>query len=374
MPKFKNIENKKNITYELAYNEGNLTIKDKKILTLAKKIEKDKNAVKELKKFSNIQEILMVEIVRKREDQKERFALLQHALLYSHKATLEHIIKEAEQYKLFEKIADKEIISERLDDHGKPISKTYSTVIYEDDTVKRKALKSGVKTTANNGTITDEDENGKKVLNLNTTNQVTSAVNILTETESCESSEEAKNSSSETAMKESKACDMAEDVEEVKDSFEVKEQTNVTETDTKLCNINSEDLQQIFESSEEAQIETTVEPTSVDRETNEQEPNSLSSAEPYFDSRSGNTVDEKSSKKAIQPIVAGVVGTILLASGVALYIMKMPVVAAVVGIAGLVCIGFALYNIINPNTKLEKVKSVEQPLAFFESKDMLENS
>ncbi len=42
--------------------------------------------------------------------------------------------------------------------------------------------------------------------------------------------------------------------------------------------------------------------------------------------------------------------------------MKMPVVAAVVGIVGLMCIGFALYNIINPNTKLEKVESVEQPI------------
>ncbi|GFU87799.1 uncharacterized protein TNCV_849831 [Trichonephila clavipes] len=125
-----------------------------------------------------------------------------------------------------------------------------------------------------------------------------------------------------------------------------------TETDTKLC--ESEDLQPICESSEEAQndsVETTVEPTSVDRA------DSPSSAEPYFDSRSGNTVDEKSS---IQPIVASVVGAILLASGVALYIMKMPVVAAVVGIVGLACISFALYNIINPNTKLEKVKSVEQ--------------
>lgn len=349
MLKFKNIENKKNITYELAYNEGKLTSKDKKILTLAKKIEEDKNAVKKLKKFSNIQEILMVEIVRKCEGQKERFALLQHALLYSHRATLEYVIKEAEQYKLFEKIAGKEIISERLDDHGNPKDKTYSTVIYEDGAVKRKTLKSEGKTTANNGTITDEDENGKKVLNLNTTNQGTSAVNILTEIESCESSEEAKNSSSETAMKESKACDMAEDVEEVKDIFEVKEQTNVTETDTKLCNINSEDLQQIFESSEEAEIETTVEPTSVDRA------DRPSSAELYFDNKE-NSADEKSSKKAIQPIVAGVVGVVLLINCVALYIVKMPVVAAVVGIIGLACIGFALYNNINPNTKLEKVE------------------
>ncbi|MBA8757516.1 MULTISPECIES: hypothetical protein [Wolbachia] len=51
-----------------------------------------------------------------------------------------------------------------------------------------------------------------------------------------------------------------------------------------------------------------------------------------------------------------IVGVVLLASGVALYIMKMPVVAAVVGIVGLACIGLALYSIINPNTKLEKVE------------------
>ncbi|GFQ68668.1 uncharacterized protein TNCT_190201 [Trichonephila clavata] len=137
-----------------------------------------------------------------------------------------------------------------------------------------------------------------------------------------------------------------------------------TETATKLC--ESEDLQPICESSEEAQNDsTTVEPTSVNRETNKQEPNSLespSSAEPYFDA-----TDEKDKPltQQRQAILAGVVGAVLLVSCVALYIMKMPVVAVVVGIVGLVCIGFALYNIINPNTKLEKVKSVEQPVIQF---------
>ncbi|OJH30288.1 hypothetical protein Wxf_03222 [Armadillidium vulgare] len=122
-----------------------------------------------------------------------------------------------------------------------------------------------------------------------------------------------------------------------------------TETDTKLC--ESEDLQPICESNEEAQIENTVEPTS----------------EPCFDSRSGNTVDEKSSKKAIQPIVAGVVGAVLLVSCVASYLLieysKVHVIAVIGGVVGLACIGFALYNIINPNTKLEKVESVKQQIA-----------
>ncbi|WP_264707646.1 hypothetical protein [Wolbachia endosymbiont (group A) of Acrocera orbiculus] len=149
--------------------------------------------------------------------------------------------------------------------------------------------------------------------------------------------------------------EMPADVEEVK--VEIKKQTNTvdkaTETDTKLCNINSEDLQPICESSEKAQIETTVEPTSVDRA------DSPSSAEPCFDA-----TDEKDKPltQQRQAILAGVVGAVLLVNCAALYIMKMPVVAAVVGIAGLVCLSFALYNVLKPSTKIEKVEDIEQPI------------
>ncbi|GFR03874.1 uncharacterized protein TNCT_490741 [Trichonephila clavata] len=135
-----------------------------------------------------------------------------------------------------------------------------------------------------------------------------------------------------------------------------------TETDTKLCNINSEDLQPISESSEEAQIENTVEPTSVDRA------DRPSSAELYFDNKE-NSADEKSSKKAIQPIVAGVVGAALLVSCVASYLLiessKVHVIAVIGGIVGLVCMCFALYNALKPGTKLEKVESVKQPIQSF---------
>ncbi|WP_264688155.1 MULTISPECIES: hypothetical protein [unclassified Wolbachia] len=105
-----------------------------------------------------------------------------------------------------------------------------------------------------------------------------------------------------------------------------------TETDTKLCNINSEDLQPISESSEKAQIETTVEPTS----------------EPCFDSRFSNSVDEKNKPltQQRQAILAGVVGAVLLVSCVASYLLieysKVHVIAVVGGIVGLVCMGFAL--------------------------------
>ncbi|WP_250296681.1 hypothetical protein [Wolbachia endosymbiont of Oedothorax gibbosus] len=141
-----------------------------------------------------------------------------------------------------------------------------------------------------------------------------------------------------------------------------------TGTDTKLC--ESEDLQPICESNEEAQIETTVEPTSVDRA------DRPSSAELYFDNKE-NSADEKSSKKAIQPIVAGVVGAALLVSCVASYLLiessKVHVIAVIGGIVGLVCMCFALYNALKPGTQLEGIGYVEQPIAPLESKSILKN-
>jgi hypothetical protein len=51
-----------------------------------------------------------------------------------------------------------------------------------------------------------------------------------------------------------------------------------------------------------------------------------------------------------------------VAASVALYVLEMHVIAVVGGIVGLVCMSFALYNLFKPNTKLEKIESVEQPI------------
>ncbi|WP_250778980.1 hypothetical protein [Wolbachia pipientis] len=97
-------------------------------------------------------------------------------------------------------------------------------------------------------------------------------------------------------------------------------------------------------------------------ETTVQEPNtsdSLSLAE----IKPCNAAKEKPSTKTTQQrqaILAGFIGTALLAASVALYILEMHVVAVIGGIVGLICIGFALYNAIKPNTKFEKVEEVEQ--------------
>ncbi|WP_246210197.1 hypothetical protein [Wolbachia endosymbiont of Atemnus politus] len=146
---------------------------------------------------------------------------------------------------------------------------------------------------------------------------------------------------------------------DVKDSLgEQEEVTSVdkaTETDTELyedINENSETGQPMCESREELQnasIDTTAQEPNA--------PDNPSTAEP---SGKGNSADEKSSKKAIQPIIAGIVGAVLLVSCIASYIMKMHIIAAVVGIIGLACMSFALYSTLKPNTKLEEVENVEQ--------------
>lgn len=41
---------------------------------------------------------------------------------------------------------------------------------------------------------------------------------------------------------------------------------------------------------------------------------------------------------------------------VASYVLKMPIIAVIGGIIGLVCINFALYGVLKPNTKLEEIE------------------
>ncbi|GFQ69410.1 uncharacterized protein TNCT_326821 [Trichonephila clavata] len=98
--------------------------------------------------------------------------------------------------------------------------------------------------------------------------------------------------------------------------------------------------------------------------------NTLSSTEmkSCFDNGSSkeNTADkkEKPSMQQRQAILAGVVGAVLLVSCIASYLLieysKAHVIAVIGGIVGLVCVSFALYNITNPNTKLEKMEDIEQ--------------
>ncbi|WP_244662715.1 hypothetical protein [Wolbachia endosymbiont of Ceratosolen solmsi] len=87
--------------------------------------------------------------------------------------------------------------------------------------------------------------------------------------------------------------------------------------------------------------------------------NSLSSAA-CFDNGSSkeNTADkkEKPSMQQRQAILAGVVGAALLVSSIIAYLLKMYAIAVIGGIVGLACVSYALYSVLKPNTKLEKVE------------------
>nr|WP_253309788.1 hypothetical protein [Rickettsia endosymbiont of Ceutorhynchus assimilis] len=88
-------------------------------------------------------------------------------------------------------------------------------------------------------------------------------------------------------------------------------------------------------------------------QTNMQEPNRSFQAEPYFHIRSSIIKDKKSSN---QPVWDGVIGAVLLVSGIMFYIMEMHVLGIVIGIAGLVCVSSVLCSNLEPNTRLEKVE------------------
>jgi hypothetical protein len=69
--------------------------------------------------------------------------------------------------------------------------------------------------------------------------------------------------------------------------------------------------------------------------------------EPCFDNDTANKGKNSSTKTAQQrqAILAGFVGTALLVSSVASYILEMHVIAVVGGIVGLACLSFGLYSI-----------------------------
>ncbi|WP_353269615.1 hypothetical protein [Wolbachia endosymbiont (group A) of Myopa testacea] len=167
-----------------------------------------------------------------------------------------------------------------------------------------------------------------------------------------------------SAIEEPRTSDTRADVE-IKEQEETINVNKATETDTQLyedIDINVQDLktlQPICESREEAKN------TSVDNAM--QEPNAHErrfSAKSCFDSEE-NSAGKKLSTKAIQQkraILAGSAGIVLLVGSVVSYIMKMHVIAVIGGIIGLACIGFALYNLLKLNTKIEKIEGVEHPI------------
>ncbi|WCR59214.1 MAG: hypothetical protein PG978_000628 [Wolbachia endosymbiont of Ctenocephalides felis wCfeF] len=313
--------NEKDITYESAC--GELTNKDQeKILKLARKIEEGKGIAKKFKNgvlrksHYNAKKILATKITYR----GETFTLLDHAKLYKNNQAINDILQEAKKQKLSESILSVKANKERQ--ILPPIVVTETATDIE-------------------ATIA-EDENSKKVLDPNTT-----------------------------------AIEHQDTIPEINN-------TGAISADAELCkdvNKNSEDLdnmeqhQPIHENSEGAlnPIETITQELSESPIGIITEDQTQSCSYSKSEKESAENKKEKSSKKAThQKIIVGSVGTALLVMSVASYVLKMPIIAVIGGIVGLVCISFALYDILKPNTKLEEIEKTEQldVKSFFDSKEL----
>lgn len=305
MVKLENL--KKDITYELVDDKGELTKEDKeKVLKLAEEIEED--IAKELEQFGdNIQKILTTKIVREHEGRKETFTLLHHAMLHGNEEAINDISEKAKEHKLFEQISNEKIITEYWSDQGKLICASYSTAKYK------------------NGVVSTETFETQEI--------DTNAGIITTYTKPRRSDKNSLNNENFDDARKHPVCESSE-----------KDTTTLTETAT-----------QGLSASNSADEGNTLPPTKTKDQTKP-----CSHSEP----KKENVVNEKekSSTKTTQQrqaIMAGGTGIAFLVSGVVSCALGMYVIAVVGGIVGLVYIGFALYNVRKPSTQLKEVKDVE---------------
>jgi hypothetical protein len=327
--------NEADITYELPFCEDQLTSKDKaKLFKLLKRIQEGKSISEKISKpFHDTRKIPLILIVDIHECRRDIFTLLHYARFCKNKQAENDLLEEAKKHGLFEEFNRTKIVSDYLGSHGKPIS-TYSTV--KDGVVRVEGFKPW---------------DDKEVMNPNMT-----------------SDKEGKNSLIENIMEGSVACNVSEDIEEVsdknKENFYGEQQEETTETGTQPCKKinNGKDIdthQSIYERNRETQGNFTNSGGKVIKEPHAFKSISFNAC---INDESYNIPDEKSSTKVIQQraILAGVVGVVLLVSGIVSHIMKMNTIAVVGMIAGLACISFALYSTLEPSTKLEKVEQYFQ--------------
>ncbi|MFT0820065.1 MULTISPECIES: hypothetical protein [Wolbachia] len=343
--------NKADITYELPSYEDQLTSKDKKkLFELLKKIQEGKSISEKVSKsFHDIRKVLSILIVDTHERRRDMFTLLHYAKFCKNEQAANDLLEEAKKHGLFEVFNDRKIVSDYLGSHGRPI-RTYSTV--EDGVVRVEGFESW-----------DDNE----VVNPN---MIIATSDIPSDIVSLKSDEERKNSLIETIMEGSVTCNVPEDIKEVsdkrKENFYAEGQEEITdtiETGIQACKKinNGEDIdtyQSMCKRNKETQRDFTNSGRTVVKEPNTFR---IVSFKPCVNDEASSIADKKSSTKAMQQrtILAGVIGVVLLVSGIVSHIMKMHTIAVVGIIAGLACISFAFHSAIEPSTKLEKV---EQPL------------
>lgn len=318
--------NEADITYELPFDQDQLTSKDKKeLFKLLKRIQEGKSISEKISKsFHDTRKIPWILIVDIYERRRDVFTLLHYARFCKNKQAENDLLEEAKKHELFKEFNRTKIVSDYLGSHGELI-RTYSTV--KDGVVRVEGF---------------EPWDDKEVMNPNMT-----------------SDKEEKNSLIETIMEGSVAYNISEDIEEVsdknKENFYGEQQEETAETGTQPCKKinNGED----YERNEENQGNFANSGRTVVKELNALR---IFSSNPCVNDKSFKIADEESSTKAMQrrAILTGAVGVVLLVSGIVSHIMKMPTIGTVGVIAGLACISFALYSTLEPSTKLEKVEEL----------------
>ncbi|WP_250294741.1 WD_0033/WD_0034 family tandem repeat-containing protein [Wolbachia endosymbiont of Oedothorax gibbosus] len=373
--------------YELTNKDG------KNIQKLVREIEEGKGIARKFrngifKKSSyNASTILLTKIIYKYQGREETLSLLHYAISHKNNQAVKDLLEEAKKQKLLKEVLNEEMTTKHS--YGREETHTILTdaISRRDNDIMRVVLK----ISEENGILKDIL---KKRIIIKHSNGKETTYTPFTYAEACENSEAVEEilkfsgelvnrratqqptvvtAKTTTARSEKVLQDTIGNIETPADAYENSNKSSLEESiEHKPCENSNEiatedkDIAASIEKLDNTGIceknETAVTETDI-KEPNAS--NSLSSAA-CFDNGSSkeNTADkkEKPSMQQRRAILAGVLGAVLLVNCAALYIMKMFVVAVVVGIIGLACIGFALYNIINPNTKLEKIESVEQPV------------
>ncbi|WCR58203.1 WD_0033/WD_0034 family tandem repeat-containing protein [Wolbachia endosymbiont of Ctenocephalides felis wCfeJ] len=327
---------KENISYDLKGNE--LTAQDKaRTLKLAKIIEEGESIAASFRPriFSlnyDTNKILKTKITY----EGEEFTLLHHAIYHKNNGAVKDLLKKAKDKGLLKAVLNEEVIIKCSD--GKV--EKHDPFSYAESCENGEAKDAILRAAQDGKILGDILKPNKEPILSNTT----------------------------TATEEPKDTYTLEDIEEAlgecKEVLDVENPSNNAVDQDADADAEIESCKNVSQDSESPQSEhkNSKDNQNTLKKQKSSIPKSLSS-ELYSESYTENSQGEKSPKNLPQSIAAGVVGAGLLASCITLYIMKMPVVAVALGIVGLTCAGFALYNLLKPKTKFEEMKDVKQHTA-----------
>ncbi|GFR06946.1 uncharacterized protein TNCT_499321 [Trichonephila clavata] len=367
-----------------------LTNKDRKnIQKLVREIEEGKGVAEKFrnrifkKSNYNASTILLTKIIYKYQDREKTLSLLHYAISHKNNQAVKDLLEEAKKQKLLKEVLNEEMTTKHSDGREENHTILTDAISRRDNDIMRAVLK----TSEENGILKDIL---KKRIIIKHSNGEETTYTPFTYAEACENSEAQSTvvtAKTTTARSEKVLQDTIGNIETPADAYENSNKSSLEESiEHKPCENSNEsntiaikDIAASIEKLDNTGIcensttniftEIAAQPTLSTADSTDKA-NTLSSTEmkSCFDNGSSkeNTADkkEKPSMQQRQAILAGVVGAVLLVSCIASYLLieysKAHVIAVIGGIVGLVCVSFALYNITNPNTKLEKMEDIEQ--------------